>query len=106
MDAFGRKMSNWNVLSVETALQQLNTFDEDSKDFITRSNTVNYQESPIIIIILNKLITLIFITLFLSLVFMIFVIIVLVKEIANNIEITSLEKWITLFYVILLECTY
>lgn len=41
MDAFGRKMSNWNVLSVETALQQLNTFEEDSKDFITRSNTVN-----------------------------------------------------------------
>lgn len=58
MDVFGRKMSNWNVLSVETALQQLNTFEEDSKDFITRSNTVNYQgtESLIIITILNKLI--------------------------------------------------
>lgn len=58
MDVFGRKMSNWNVLSVETALQQLNTFEEDSKDFITRSNTVNYQgtESVITIIILNKLI--------------------------------------------------
>lgn len=47
MDAFGRKMSNWNVLSVETALQQLNTFEEDSKDFITRSNTVNYSRNRI-----------------------------------------------------------
>lgn len=66
MDVFGRKMSNWNVLSVETALQQLNTFEEDSKDFITRSNTVNYQgtESLIIITILNKLIILILILFF------------------------------------------
>lgn len=79
MDVFGRKMSNWNVLSVETALQQLNTFEEDSKDFITRSNTVNYQgtESLIIIIILNKLIILILIL------FFIFVITVLIKKIAK-----------------------
>lgn len=79
MDVFGRKMSNWNVLSVETALQQLNTFEEDSKDFITRSNTVNYQEteSLIIITILNKLIILILIL------FFIFVITVLVKKIAK-----------------------
>lgn len=49
MDVFGRKMSNWNVLSVETALQQLNTFEEDSKDFITRSNTVNYQGTESVI---------------------------------------------------------
>lgn len=76
MDVFGRKMSNWNVLSVETALQQLNTFEEDSKDFITRSNTVNYQgtESLIIITILNKLIILILI---------LFVITVLIKKIAK-----------------------
>lgn len=76
MDVFGRKMSNWNVLSVETALQQLNTFEED---FITRSNTVNYQgtESLIIITILNKLIILILIL------FFIFVITVLVKKIAK-----------------------
>lgn len=79
MDVFGRKMSNWNVLSVETALQQLNTFEEDSKDFITRSNTVNYQrtESLIIITILNKLIILILIL------FFIFVITVLIKKIAK-----------------------
>lgn len=79
MDVFGRKMSNWNVLSVETALQQLNIFEEDSKDFITRSNTVNYQgtESLIIITILNKLIILILIL------FFIFVITVLVKKIAK-----------------------
>lgn len=79
MDVFGRKMSNWNVLSVETALQQLNTFEKDSKDFITRSNTVNYQgtESLIIITILNKLIILILIL------FFIFVITVLIKKIAK-----------------------
>ena len=50
MDVFGRKMSNWNVLSVETALQQLNTFEEDSKDFITRSNTHTF----IFVIIIKK----------------------------------------------------
>lgn len=95
MDAFGRKMSNWNVLSVETALQQLNTFEEDSKDFITRSNTVNYQEteSLIIITILNKLIILILI---------LFVIIVLVKKIAKcQNHVLKMN-----FYMILLECTY
>lgn len=41
MDA--RRMSNWNVLSVEAALQQLNNFDDDKKEVIKRSNTVNYQ---------------------------------------------------------------
>lgn len=72
MDVFGRKMSNWNVLSVETALQQLNTFEEDSKDFITRSNTVNYQgtESVITIIILNKLIIISIIILILILLYL------------------------------------
>lgn len=72
MDVFGRKMSNWTVLSVETALQQLNTFEEDSKDFITRSNTVNYQgtESVITIIILNKLIIISIIILILILLYL------------------------------------
>ncbi|KAF3420886.1 hypothetical protein E2986_13052 [Frieseomelitta varia] len=36
-----RKMSNWNVLSMEAALQQLNNFDEDKKEVTKRSNTVS-----------------------------------------------------------------
>lgn len=38
-------MSNWNVLSVEAALQQLNSFEEDNKEIIKRPNTVNYRDS-------------------------------------------------------------
>jgi len=37
-----RRMSNWNVLSVEAALQQLNAFEgDDSEKIIRRPNTVS-----------------------------------------------------------------
>ncbi|KAK2579275.1 hypothetical protein KPH14_008234 [Odynerus spinipes] len=39
------EMSNWNVLSVEAALQQLNSLDEDGNEkVIKRSNTVREKE--------------------------------------------------------------
>lgn len=37
-----RRMSNWNVLSVEAALQQLNAFEgDDPEKIIRRPNTVS-----------------------------------------------------------------
>lgn len=37
-----RRMSNWNVLSVEAAMQQLNAFEGDeSERIIRRPNTVS-----------------------------------------------------------------
>ncbi|CAK9805987.1 hypothetical protein ANTQUA_LOCUS4661 [Anthophora quadrimaculata] len=48
-----RRMSNWNVLSVEAALQQLNNLDEDKKEIIRRPNTVNYPDKEISVILLD-----------------------------------------------------
>lgn len=104
MDVFGRKMSNWNVLSVETALQQLNTFEEDSKDFITRSNTVNYQGISHHNYTFNKQ-THYYIYHYIDTHTFIFVIIVKKKKIAkcqNNV----LKMDSTFFYMILLECSH
>lgn len=37
-----RRMSNWNVLSVEAAMQQLNAFEgDDPEKIIRRPNTVS-----------------------------------------------------------------